>query len=76
MRKLNKIIFINIFEIVWMTVFKLLHLRSSRKATGGFEKKKKFFFFCVRQKLEWLLPNSSVGSRPGLVEAGTDWPWL
>ena len=41
----------------------LLHPRSSRKATGGFEKKKKKL--CVRQKLEWLLPISSTGSRPG-----------
>ena len=23
-----------------------------------------FFFFCARQKLEWLLPNSSTGARP------------
>ena len=42
--KLKKIesnnFYINIFEVVWMAVFKLLHLKSSRKATGGFEKKK------------------------------------
>ena len=36
----------------------------AEKATGGFEKKKKNL--CARQKLEWLLPISSTGSRPSV----------
>ena len=60
-------------------MFKLLHLRSSRKATEGFEKKKKFV-----QGMSWngycqilvLGRDPDLRSRPGLVEAGTGWPWL
>ena len=29
-----------------------------------FEKNKNKFFFCSRQRLEWLLPISNIGSRP------------
>ena len=43
---------------------RLLHPRSSRKATGGFEKKIKKKISCARQKLEWLLPISSTGALP------------
>ena len=47
-------------------VFKLLHVGSSKEGAGKLLEALKKKKICARQKLEWVLPISSTGSRPSV----------